>query len=230
MSRVDQELLNTLSLLGIEYWEEALTPISSIEPTSIKQELNSTASVETIWNHLQERVKNCTACNLCQTRIQTVFGVGNQNAKLMLIGEAPGATEDRRGEPFVGQAGQLLDKMLAAIQLSRQEVYIANILKCRPPNNRDPQVDEVEKCLPFLLQQIDLIKPKLILALGRIAAQNLLKTQTALGKLRNQTFQFGEHKTPMIVTYHPAYLLRNPADKRNAYQDLLRVKEFLEKS
>lgn len=198
-------------------------PIASPEPNVAPTFL---ASFE--WQNLQTQVSACQKCSLCETRKNTVFGIGNPQADLMLIGEAPGATEDERGEPFVGQAGQLLDKMMAAIGQSRETVFIANILKCRPPNNRDPLPNEVAECMPYLLQQIAYVKPKLILALGRISAQNLLNTQTALGKLRGQTFSFGAANTPLIVTYHPAYLLRNPADKRNAWTDLQRVQKMLE--
>lgn len=179
------------------------------------------------WQTVRDQVATCEKCDLCKTRKNTVFGVGNRQAKLMLIGEAPGATEDQRGEPFVGEAGQLLDKMIAAIGESRQTLFIANILKCRPPGNRDPLPAEVSQCMPYLLKQIELIQPKLILALGRIAAHNLLQTQTALSKLRGQTFHFGEQHIPLMVTYHPAYLLRNPAEKRNAWIDLQRVQALL---
>lgn len=173
-----------------------------------------------LWCSLQERVAACTACGLEKTRTQTVFGVGNRQADLLIIGEAPGAQEDRLGEPFVGRAGQLLDAMLRAIGLSRQQIYIANILKCRPPNNRDPRPEEVAHCTPFLEQQVQLIQPKLILALGRIAAHYLLKTTASLSNLRGRSLRFGEANTPLIVTYHPAYLLRSPQDKRKAFQDL----------
>jgi DNA polymerase len=179
------------------------------------------------WQSLQQQVSSCQKCLLCQTRKNTVFGVGNAAARLMLIGEAPGSTEDERGEPFVGQAGQLLDKMMAAIGQSRESVFITNILKCRPPNNRDPLPTEVTECMPYLMQQIAHVKPKLILALGRVAAQNLLKTEASLSRLRGDTFHFGEARTPLVVTYHPAYLLRNPADKRNAWADLQRVQKML---
>jgi DNA polymerase len=139
----------------------------------------------------------------------------------MVIGEAPGAEEDRRGEPFVGAAGQLLDKMLAAIDLDRRtNVYIANVLKSRPPNNRDPKPEEVAACLPYLERQIALLRPRIMLAVGRIAAQNLLQTETSLGRLRGQVHRFGELNTPLVVTYHPSYLLRTPADKRKAWEDL----------
>jgi len=172
------------------------------------------------WEALQARVQSCTACDLHKTRTQAVFGVGNRNADWMIVGEAPGAEEDRRGEPFVGRAGQLLDSMLHAIDLDRQQVYIANVLKCRPPNNRDPRPEEVEQCEPYLQRQVELIQPKLILAVGRIAAQNLLKTNAPLSRLRGRRHSYGEAGTPLVVTYHPAYLLRSPLEKRKAWQDL----------
>ena len=172
------------------------------------------------WDGLQQQVAACTRCDLHRTRTQTVFGVGNRNAEWLIVGEAPGAEEDRRGEPFVGRAGQLLDAMLAAIGLDRTKAYIANILKCRPPNNRDPQADEVACCEPYLQRQIALIQPRIVLAVGRIAAQNLLKTDQPLGRLRGRLHHYGDARTPVIVTYHPAYLLRSPGDKRKAWDDL----------
>ena len=180
------------------------------------------------WDTLEAAVRQCTACELHRGRTQTVFGVGNRQARLLLVGEAPGAEEDRQGEPFVGRAGQLLNEMLAAIGLTRNEVYIANILKCRPPNNRDPRPEEAELCANFLHQQIALIQPRLILALGRIAAQRLLKTDTPLGKLRGRRHPHPDTGTPLVVTYHPAYLLRTPLDKRKAWQDLLFVRKTIE--
>jgi len=173
------------------------------------------------WEALREEVLRCTRCNLHAGRTQGVFGVGNPQAEWMVIGEAPGAEEDRRGEPFVGRAGQLLDAMLRAIGLSRaQNVYIANVLKSRPPNNRDPRPEEVGACLPYLRRQIELVRPRLLLAVGRIAAQNLLGTEESLSRLRGRVHRFGELNTPLVVTYHPAYLLRTPADKRKAWEDL----------
>ena len=172
------------------------------------------------WTELRERVAGCVACDLCKTRTQTVFGVGNTRAEWLIIGEAPGAEEDRQGEPFVGRAGQLLNAMLLAIGLPRETVFIANILKCRPPANRDPKPDEVSRCLPYLANQIALIKPRIILAVGRIAAQNLLATDAPLARLRGKLHTFGEANTPLVITYHPAYLLRTPADKRKAWEDL----------
>lgn len=173
------------------------------------------------WGVLRERVAGCTACaELCRTRTQTVFGVGNTRAEWLVIGEAPGAEEDRQGEPFVGRAGQLLNAMLLAIGLPRETVFIANVLKCRPPGNRDPKPEEVSKCLPYLSNQIALLKPKIMLAVGRIAAQNLLATDAPLARLRGKLHTFGQANTPLVITYHPAYLLRTPADKRKAWDDL----------
>jgi DNA polymerase len=172
------------------------------------------------WIPLKAAVSGCTKCALHQTRTKTVFGVGDENADWMLIGEAPGAEEDRLGDPFVGQAGKLLDNMLAALGLSRREnVYIANVLKCRPPGNRNPSPEEVEKCSPHLLQQIALAKPKLILAMGRFAAQTLLKSDASIASLRGRLHSYAG--VPLIVTYHPAYLLRTLEDKAKAWEDLL---------
>lgn len=170
------------------------------------------------WHSLEQQVKQCTACELSEGRTQAVFGTGNRDADWLFVGEAPGAEEDKQGEPFVGRAGQLLNAMLAAIGLQRNEIYIANVLKCRPPLNRDPQMREVIKCEPFLQRQIALIQPKIIVALGRFAAHSLLRTDLAVGRLRNQQHDY--HGSPLIVTYHPAYLLRNPADKKKVWQDL----------
>ena len=173
------------------------------------------------WDALRTEVLSCTKCTLHQTRTQGVLGVGPRRADWMVIGEAPGAEEDRRGEPFVGRAGHLLDAMLHAIGLNRgTNVYIANVLKSRPPGNRDPKPEEVNACLPYLMRQIELLQPRLMLAVGRIAAQNLLSTDLSLGRLRGKVHHFGELNTPLIVTYHPAYLLRTPADKSKAWEDL----------
>lgn len=171
------------------------------------------------WDELKQAVVRCEACSLAQTRTRTVFGVGDEHAEWLFVGEAPGAEEDRRGEPFVGQAGQLLDNMLAAIQLKRGEnVYIANVLKCRPPQNRDPHGEEVVKCDPFLKRQVELIKPRLIVALGKFAAQSLLGGEQSIAALRGKLHDY--HGVPLIVTYHPAYLLRNMTDKAKAWEDL----------
>lgn len=169
---------------------------------------------------LKKEVSVCTQCELHQTRTQTVFGVGNPQADWLVIGEAPGADEDRQGEPFVGRAGQLLSSMLLAMGLQREQVFIANILKCRPPNNREPKQEEVLACESYLRQQIELIKPKIILAVGRIAAQSLLKVDTPIGKMRGNRYQYPDSELPVIVTYHPAYLLRSPREKRKVWEDL----------
>ncbi len=171
------------------------------------------------WEQLADAVARCTACKLHTTRTQGVLGVGDRNADWLIIGEAPGADEDAQGEPFVGQAGKLLDAMLAAIDLKRGDnVYITNVLKSRPPGNRNPEPDEVAACRPYLLAQIELIQPKLILALGRFAAQSLLDTDEAIARLRGRVHRFQD--VPLIVTYHPAYLLRNLPDKARAWEDL----------
>jgi len=182
------------------------------------------ASVETMdWQALQACVKDCQACGLAKTRTQTVFGVGDANADWLIIGEAPGAEEDKKGEPFVGQAGKLLDSMLASIQLKRGDnVYIANVLKCRPPENRDPHGEEVKQCEPFLKQQIDIIKPKLIVALGKFAAQSLLNSDDTIASLRGKLHSYSG--VPVIVTYHPAYLLRSLPEKAKAWEDLCLAK------
>jgi DNA polymerase len=180
------------------------------------------------WIEIKQAVPACTACGLHKTRTQTVFGVGDENADWMLIGEAPGAEEDRLGEPFVGQAGKLLDNMLAAIGLERGEnVYIANVLKCRPPGNRNPEPEEVAKCTPFLKRQIALIQPKVIIAMGRFAAQTLLASDATIASLRGRVFSY--EGVPLIVTYHPAYLLRNLPDKAKAWADLVFAKKTMAK-
>ena len=180
------------------------------------------------WSSLEAAVSGCIKCSLHTTRTQTVFGIGNRKAQWMFIGEAPGADEDAKGEPFVGRAGQLLNAMIAALGLKREAVYIANVLKCRPPNNRDPQPSEVEQCEPYLVRQIALIQPKVIVALGRHAAHSLLKTDLALARLRGQVLSYQD--IPLIVTYHPAYLLRTPSDKRKAWEDLCRARNLLPKA
>ena len=173
------------------------------------------------WDALRAAVSSCSRCSeLAASRTQTVFGVGNPQADWLVIGEAPGAEEDRQGVPFVGRAGKLLDARLAAIALDRGKVYIANVLKCRPPNNRDPRPEEAQNCRPFLQRQIELIAPRLILVVGRIAAQNLLQTDEPLGRLRGKVHTLPDLGIPVVVTYHPAYLLRSPRDKRKAWDDL----------
>ena len=171
------------------------------------------------WDELKQSVSGCTACRLHESRTRTVFGVGDEKADWLFVGEGPGAEEDRQGEPFVGQAGKLLDNMLAAIGLTRDKnVYIANTVKCRPPGNRNPEPDEMAACEPYLTQQIALIKPKLVVALGKVAAQRLLGSDHSIASLRGKLHQ--AHGTPLIVTYHPAYLLRNLPDKAKAWEDL----------
>lgn len=178
------------------------------------------------WAQLGDAVANCTACELYKTRTQGVLGVGDEKAEWLIIGEAPGADEDAQGEPFVGQAGKLLDAMLAAIGLKRGDnVYIANVLKSRPPGNRNPAPEEVAACMPYLERQIQLIQPKIILALGRFAVQSLLNTEEAIGKLRGRVHQ--HQGIPLIVTYHPAYLLRNLTDKEKAWEDLCLARDTL---
>jgi DNA polymerase len=179
------------------------------------------------WDPLRAAVAACARCSLHETRTQTVFGVGDRQAKWMFVGEAPGAEEDRQGEPFVGRAGQLLTSMLQALGLRREDVYIANVLKCRPPGNRDPKPDEVAGCRGYLERQIELVSPRIVVAVGRIAAQNLLATDTSLARLRGRVHALGSGKWPVIVTYHPAYLLRSPGEKRKAWQDLLFARNVL---
>jgi uracil-DNA glycosylase len=189
------------------------------------------------WSDLRQAVAGCTACTLSSTRKQTVFGVGNQQAKWMLVGEAPGAEEDQRGEPFVGQAGRLLDNMLAATGLSRagegaQSVYIANVLKCRPPGNRNPEPAEVALCEPFLLRQVELVNPRVVVVMGRFAAQSLLRTDATIASLRGRVhhIEVGAQRVPVVVTYHPAYLLRNLADKAKSWADLCLARDVYERS
>ena len=186
------------------------------------------------WPELREAVAGCRACSLCESRRQTVFGVGHEQAQWMLVGEAPGEQEDRLGEPFVGKAGQLLDAMLRAVGLTREaaeadrQVYIANVLKCRPPANRNPLPQEVAQCEPYLLRQVELVQPRMILAMGRFAVQSLLKSSEPIGKLRGRVHTY--HGVPLVVTYHPAYLLRSPTDKALAWDDLCLAREALAQS
>ncbi len=191
------------------------------EPASASLDLDDRAAriARMGWAELKAAVAACDACALCRTRTHTVFGVGDERAAWMIVGEAPGAEEDARGEPFVGQAGRLLDSMLAAIGLRRgEDVYIANVLKCRPPGNRNPEPYEVVQCTPHLVRQIELIRPRLILAMGRAAAQTLLNTDASIASLRGRIFRYQGVAT--IVSYHPAYLLRNLPDKSKAWEDL----------
>ena len=223
-----------LETMGITRWERrglsatvpAAMPVAAVAGVAEPEMAPMSPPVSPDWSSVETAVRGCTKGGLHATRTQTVFGVGNRHAQWMFVGEAPGADEDRQGEPFVGRAGQLLNAMIAALGLKREEVYIANVLKCRPPNNRDPQADEVEQCEPYLIRQIELIQPKLIVALGRHAAHSLLKTDLALARLRNQRLSY--QNIPLVVTYHPAYLLRTPSDKRKAWDDLRRARRIIQ--
>ena len=210
--------------MAIECREDCLATLGVVayrprRPSRPREAVDTDGPGAADWQALEAQVRDCRQCELCEGRRQTVFGVGDHHARMMVIGEAPGAEEDRQGEPFVGRAGQLLNSMLRAAGLSREQVYIANILKCRPPNNRDPQPAEVAQCLPYLRRQIELVAPKLLLCVGRIAAQNLLQTGQTIGRLRGRAHAL-DSGLPVIVTYHPAYLLRSPGEKRKAWQDL----------
>lgn len=173
------------------------------------------------WEALRAAVEGCRLCPLSESRTRTVFGVGATRADLLIVGEAPGAEEDRQGEPFVGRAGQLLDAMLAGIRQSRTSAFIANVLKCRPPNNRDPSAEEAACCAPYLARQIELIQPRVIIAVGRIAAQRLLGEELPLSRMRGRVHRYGPRGIPLVVTYHPAYLLRRPSEKSKSWLDLL---------
>lgn len=234
-------IVNTISMPSEH--AQVSQPVTNVEPTSPKitqipppvteniapsvLPSDDTPVSELDWESLQNQVTVCTACDLHKTRTQTVFGMGNRQADLLLIGEAPGADEDAQGEPFVGPAGQLLNAMLYAIDLKREDVYIVNVVKCRPPENRNPELAEMACCNAFLQRQIMLVKPKLIIAVGRVAAHHLLATTTAIGKLRGQRFTYGESKIPLIATYHPAYLLRRPTEKRQSWQDLQFIRQTM---
>jgi DNA polymerase len=206
----------------------ALAPVNLETKTQLPPVVSAHSNASSLnWDELRQKVLSCTRCSLHETRTRAVFGVGDIHADWLIIGEAPGAEEDRQGEPFVGQAGKLLDAMLASIGLKRGDnLYIANVLKSRPPGNRDPKADEVAACIPYLERQIDLIQPKIIVALGRIAAQNLLRTEVSISRLRGEVHQY--RGVPMVVTYHPAYLLRNPADKTKVWDDLCMAKNLIE--
>lgn len=226
-----------LQAMGIPLWEPVTENKSAAyqieddvqvaevcEPESLEYVVGKVDNMD--WQQLMISVQSCTHCDLHKTRTRTVFGTGDHNAQWLFVGEAPGADEDRQGEPFVGKAGGLLNAMLLALKLRREQVYIANVLKCRPPGNRDPQPKEVSCCEPYLARQIALIKPKVIVALGRHAAHNLLRTDKSLARLRGQSFSY--HDIPLLVTYHPAYLLRNPVDKQKVWEDLCRARAIVE--
>ncbi len=232
---MDARRLQYLKALDIDVWERRSLPasvpqnaaVSVVEVVRAPPTIPATTGLDdrpaaTLdWPELEQAVSGCTRCDLSKTRTRTVFGVGDRAAQWMVIGEAPGADEDREGEPFVGRAGQLLNSMLRAVGLKRDQVFIANILKCRPPGNRDPKPEEVACCLPYLRRQIELVNPRLILCVGRIAAQNLLATDTPIGKLRGKPHVLPDSSRPVVVTYHPAYLLRSPGEKRKAWADLV---------
>jgi uracil-DNA glycosylase family 4 len=231
--------LQYLEAMGIDLWVPRAAPasdgnrqllIDNAAPdvaAPVPADHESAQSGQDNWESLQAEVAACRKCALCETRTQTVFGTGNKQADWMVIGEAPGQSEDLQGQPFVGKAGQLLTEMLRALGLAREDVFIANILKCRPPGNRDPKPDEIEACHEYLQRQRALVQPKIILAVGRIAAQALLKTEAPLTKLRGKVHTLDE--TPVVVVYHPAYLLRSLPDKRKAWMDLqLAMKTYTE--
>lgn len=221
------------------FGDDLLTDSLNTVPVSVDKSIKVTGRVEMEINNnlftedflnsesidqLYSMIHDCQKCTLGKTRNKFVFGVGNPNAHAMLIGEAPGADEDAQGEPFVGRAGKLLNDILKAVNLKREEVYIANILKCRPPGNRDPQPLEMETCIPYLHKQIELIKPKIILCLGRVAANGLLNKKLSLGDLRNSVYEFNGVK--VMATYHPAALLRNPNWKRGCWEDVQKFKKL----
>lgn len=217
-----------LRKMGVDVWARRHLPqLATLPPSHAETVATEAAAVssspsadhrEQDWEQLKEQVRDCHACKLCERRTQTVFGVGDENADWMIIGEAPGADEDRQGEPFVGRAGQLLTLMLKALGFERKVVYITNVVKCRPPNNRDPAPEEADACEAYLKQQIELVKPGIILVVGRIAAQRLLRTADTVGAMRGRRFEY--NGIPLVVTYHPAYLLRSPKEKHKSWSDL----------
>lgn len=232
-----------LQAMGIQLWEsreQIIQVEAGPKPELVTQQLDrdmsakKSAVADTIapafqdWQSLVTTVENCTQCALAETRTHVVVGSGHQKAQVMFIGEAPGAEEDKAGLPFVGSAGQLLTEMLRAIGFERQQVYITNMLKCRPPGNRDPEAAELAACSIYLQQQIQWVQPRIIVTLGRIAAQQLLKTQQSLGALRGKMHQLPDSRIPVLATYHPAYLLRSPSQKRKAWEDLCALMNFLE--
>ena len=220
--------LQYLEAMGIDVWVSRKKGSENSLETNLQENetiINQVDSVEANLSLLEKEVSECEKCTLCNTRTQTVFGSGSFNADWMFIGEAPGQNEDLEGKPFVGQAGKLLTEMIRAIGLQRENVYIANILKCRPPSNRDPKSDEIKSCQAYLQRQIELVKPKIILAVGRISAQTLLDSNKSLSKLRGKTHQL--NGIPLIIVFHPAYLLRSLLEKRKAWQDLqLAIKTY----
>jgi DNA polymerase len=218
MTQTEQQRRAYLDALGIDVWVPRGEAEEPAVATEVGSDVKKTLAAGLDWDELRESVAACVRCELHQGRTQTVFGVGDRTANWMVVGEAPGAEEDRRGEPFVGRAGKLLDEMLRAIGQRRDSVFIANILKCRPPNNRDPKPEEADACRSYLDRQIELVGPRIILAVGRIAAQQLLGSDEPVGRLRGRVHRLSD--IPVVVTYHPAYLLRSPAQKRKAWDDL----------
>jgi DNA polymerase len=214
LSQTEQRRI--LEDMGIDVWL----------PKATAEMASADAGVE--WTTLQHEVESCQRCQLSNGRTQVVFGSGDSDADVMLIGEAPGAEEDRQGLPFVGKAGKLLDAMLFAIGLSRDRVFICNVVKCRPPNNRNPQPDEIKACAPYLGAQIEYVNPRVILALGKVAAHRLLQTEAPVYKMREESKLLPGSNTPVVVTYHPASLLRNPEQKAQSWQDLRKVRQLLE--
>lgn len=225
--------LATLKIHGHEYIDGALPPdwLERLDVKEMRQKPEITPVAPKVKHQddslqkITSEIRECRLCPLCKTRTQTVPGVGNPRARLMFVGEAPGADEDKQGEPFVGKAGQLLTRMIAAMGLKREDVFIANVLKCRPPDNRTPLPAEVEKCEPYLLRQIDMIRPEVICSLGAVASSTLLKTETSISKLRGTFHSY--HDTPLMPTFHPSYLLRNPAAKKDVWEDLQKVMKRL---
>ena len=207
-----------LQLIGVDVWRLRKQKKSSFSDTT-----------KDSWVDLQHEVQSCELCSLHKTRTQTVFGVGDPKANWLFIGEAPGKDEDLQGEPFVGRAGGLLNEMVFSIGLSREKIFIANILKCRPPKNRDPLASEVAQCFPYLERQIQHIDPMIIIAVGKVAAQNLLQTDKDMNQLRGRIHSFGAKKIPLVVIYHPAYLLRSPSQKFKAWEDLTLAKQAISK-
>lgn len=238
-----------LQAMGVQLWESRVSsaivevpePVYTVtvepevtltaEPVPLETALENkpVKRLELDWAGFNAAVESCQQCGLYENRIFAVPGNGDPDARLMLVGEAPGADEDRQGEPFVGHAGQLLNEMLRAMGYQRKQVYVTNLVKCRPPNNRDPEEDELLACEPFLQQQIESVQPSLIIALGRFAAQRLLNTQAKIGELRGSLHRCAGSDIPVLVTYHPAYLLRKPSEKRKSWQDLQQGMAFLQK-
>ena len=231
---MDGRQLACLNAMGIPAWSRRAdrvlpgAPLARVGPADsacaapLVEVADSAADIGGLgWDALEARVSACIACALHSGRTRTVFGVGDRKADWLIVGEAPGAEEDRRGEPFVGRAGKLLDAMLAALGQQRTQVYIANVVKCRPPENRNPQADEASCCAPYLDRQVELLEPRIILAVGKIAAQRLLGSDAPVGRLRGTVHRYGPSAIPLVVTWHPAYLLRRPEAKAEAWRDLV---------